>query len=260
MAKFVCNVISYKLHRTVDITVVIPTPTIPQSSRFQRGEEVCRHTPKAKYPVIYMLHGGGNNHAQWTGYTKLEMYAEEHNIALVCMSGENKSYMTEEGGDDYFGFVSEELPDFVTNLFPVSDKPEDTYIAGLSMGGFGTLIHALNFPERFAAFGALSAATSMKGFSDKKIDEKYEPVKLAEKIAAEGRKFPKVYMATGQDDFLYEADKEFKDKLIELGADVTWDEKPGYGHEWRWWDMQIEKFIEWLPRTDAYAADGKRKI
>lgn len=60
MAKFTCNFISYTLKRTVDITVVIPSPTIPDSMGMNGGGKPS-HTPKEKYPVLYLLHGMGNN-------------------------------------------------------------------------------------------------------------------------------------------------------------------------------------------------------
>ena len=159
MAKFTCNFISYTLRRTVDITVVVPSPTIPDSMGMT-GDGKPSHTPKEKYPVLYLLHGMGNNHATWTGYTNVELFAEERQIAVVNLSAENKSYVN-LAGDDFFTFVSEELPDFVCGMFPISREPEHTYIAGLSMGGYGTLVHALNHPERFRAFGAFSAAVQL---------------------------------------------------------------------------------------------------
>ena len=70
----------------------------------------------------------------------------------------------------------------------------------------------------------------------------------------------KAYIACGAKDFLYKANQEFRDKLKALGADVTWDEHPDYGHEWRFWNLEIEKFLDWLPRTDGYAKAGKRQI
>src|SRR6516162_11050818 len=91
MARFVCNVISYTLRRTVDITVIIPTPTFPDAAGLTGVTP--KHTPSAPYPVLYLLHGGGNNHATWTGYTNVEFYAEERNIAVVMPSGENKFYV-----------------------------------------------------------------------------------------------------------------------------------------------------------------------
>lgn len=271
MAKFSCNVISYILKRTVDITVVIPTPTIPDAIARRKAQEPCVHTPKEKYPVLYLLHGMGNNHATWTGYTNVEMFAEERNIAVVNFSAENKSYIKQES-DDFFRFVSEELPDFICGMFPISNKPEDTYIAGLSMGGYGTLVHVLSFPERFAAFGAFSAGTKQKSIKDLDNDDihketegfvpnpDYDPATLAERIAAEGRRFPKAYMACGGKDFIYPSNVEMRDKLISLGADVTWDEISEYGHEWRFWNIEVERFLDWLPRTDNYAKLGKRQI
>ena len=251
MAKIQCNVISYVLKRTVDITVVVPTPTFGEC----RKPDVS-HTPKAPYPVLYLLHGAGNNQATWTGYTNVELYAEENQIVVVNMAAEDKSYVSREGGDDFFRFVSEELPDFITGIFPVSKRVEDTYIAGLSMGGFGTIVHALNHPERFCAMGAFSAATII---SDRhpEWEDRFKCDWLVEH--ADGKKLPKIYMACGTEDFLYRNDVEYRDALIAKGADVTWDEIEGYGHEWRFWDIEIEKFLKWIPRTDAYAADGPRK-
>ncbi len=55
MGKFVCNFISYALKRTVDITVVVPTPTIPESFALEIDPSVrVRHTPEHKYPVLYL--------------------------------------------------------------------------------------------------------------------------------------------------------------------------------------------------------------
>ena len=267
MAKFVCNFISYVLKRTVDITVIIPSPTIPESMGLALDGTKPSHKKPEKYPVLYLLHGYGNNHAQWTGYTNVELFAEERNIAVVNLSAENKCYV-KVGNDDFFTFVSEELPEFVTSNFPISTRPEDTYIAGLSMGGYGTFVHALSHPERYHAMGAFSAAVQLNPNNvagavegeEQKLDPSVDPVALADQIASEGRKFPKIYMAVGGKDFLYQADKDYCAKLKSLGADVTWDEIPQYGHEWRFWNIEIERFLDWLPREDYYAKLGKRQI
>ena len=280
MAKFTCNFISYTLMRTVDITVVIPSVTIPESMGLVSNKEVkdvdsategmmdkaplAKHTKDAKYPVIYLLHGMGNNHAQWTGYTNVELFAEERNIAIVNISAENKSYVN-IAGDRFYDFIENELPDFVTGMFPISRRPEDTYIAGLSMGGFGTLVHALSQPEKYKALGAFSAAValnpaSLSGGPDTGINPDYDPATLAQRIADAGKTFPKAYISCGGQDFLYQANCEFRDKLIALGADVTWDEIPQYGHEWRFWNIQIEKFMDYIEqyRTDAFAGSRRQ--
>ncbi|MDM8163381.1 alpha/beta hydrolase [Collinsella intestinalis] len=264
----VCNFYSYVLNRAVDISVVVPSVTCPESLGL--AGITPTHELPAKFPVLYLLHGFGNNHAQWLGYSNVEMYAEEQRIAVVTMSAENKAY-ADSGADDFMRFVDEELPEFVCNYFPVSDKPEESYIAGLSMGGFGALLHGITHPERYRAIGSFSGGVGINPVTFVKdpmgstgeeapLPREYDLTALADDAAAAGRTLPPLYIACGTEDFLYQANVDFRDHLVELGADVTWDEVAGFGHEWRFWDMQVEKFLDWIPRDDVYAAMGKRSV
>ncbi len=261
--KSIINFYSYVLQRAVDITVVIPTATCPESMGLT--EHPATHVITEKYPVLYLLHGFGNNNMQWTGYTNVEMYAEENRIAVVNFAGENKGY-GKVGGDDFYKFLEEELPEFITNMFPISNKPEDTYIAGLSMGGYGALLHGLSNPEKYHAIGGFSAAialnppTFLMEITGQKSASEIEPQYNLHTIAKNVKKFPKIYMSCGDLDHLYELDKAFAQELKSLGADITWDETAGRNHEWRFWDEQVEKFIEWLPREDYYKKLGKRSV
>lgn len=265
MAKTVTNFYSYVLDRAVDITVVLPSVTCPESLGLTGTP--ASHILKEKFPVLYLLHGFGNNHVQWTGYTNVEMYAEERRIAVVNISAENKAY-SKVGGDDFKTFVEEELPEFVTNYFPISTKPEDTYIAGLSMGGYGAFLHGLTHPEKYHAIGAFSAGVHInpKTFALNPIGEQGEPDPeynlhvLAQKLKEEGKTFPKIYDSCGDQDFLLEPNLAFAEELKKLGADVTWKVGAGFGHEWRFWDRQVEQFLDWLPREDYYAKLGKRSV
>ena len=92
------------------------------------------------------------------------------------------------------------------------------------------------------------------------MDPRYDPYALADRLAAEGRKLPKIYMACGEEDSLYRANLEFRNYLLEKGADLTWESVPGYGHEWRFWNLEIERFLDWIPRTDLYGLRGKRRV
>ena len=83
MARINCNFISYVLKRAIDLTVIIPTTTMPEI-----GDANVSHNVIDKYPVLYLLHGYGNNHATWTSYSNIEFFAEERNIAVVMLSGE----------------------------------------------------------------------------------------------------------------------------------------------------------------------------
>lgn len=258
MARFECNVISYVLARTVDITVIIPTVTIPET--FGMGGKKPSHQIKEKYPVLYLLHGLGNNHLNWCGYSNIELYAEERNIAVVMISGENKFYRTVPGGDDYYRFIEEELPEFITNLFPVCREAEHTYIAGLSMGGAGALLHGLGNPEKFGAVGAFSPAIVMKEQEEGNVFGMPDLRGIVQQKKAEKKHFPKVYLSCGKEDSLHGDDEAFYQFLIENEIEAVWDSVAGYGHEWRFWDKQVEKFLDWLPRKDSYAKAGIRKI
>lgn len=260
MARFVCNMISYTLQRTVDLTVIVPSTTIPEALGINKDGKCATHVVKEPYPVLYLLHGRGNNHADWGSYTNIELFAEERNMAVAMISGENKAYRDVPEGDRYFEFLQKEVPEFVTNYFPITKDPVHSYIAGLSMGGYGALLHGLTYPERFAAIGAFSAAVLSGGkkeverLSDGPMDVRY----LVRTAREQGKQIPPVYLACGEDDFAYPRNCELHALMKEQGFDVTWDSLPGYQHEWRFWNIQIEKLLDWLPRTDVYAKDKRR--
>lgn len=245
MAIFDVNFTSYTLKRDVEISVIIPTMTILPVLADPDGDH--SHEIVEPYPVMYLLHGFANNRNSWFNYTSVPRYAEERRIAVVTVSGENKAY-SEVGQDNFFKFINKELPEFVGAMFPISKKREDTFIAGLSMGGFGTLLHGLSAPERFCAMGPLSAGIRVPGTTERK-----DLFALAEEVAKSEAGFPKIYMACGCKDRLYDINVQFRDHLIKLGADVTWDEMPEYAHEWPFWDEQIKRFLDWIPRTDYYS-------
>lgn len=269
-----CNFFSYVLKRAVNINVIIPSMTFGEAMADSPSHKITE-----RFPLLYLLHGGGNDYSTWERYTSIERYAEERRIAVVTLSGENKFYKdivspgsqpgSIMGGDLYYTFISKELPEFLYANFKVSDKPEDTYIAGLSMGGYGTLLHALSQPERFCALGAFSAAVNLQRIHGKVLDENdmteeeksTDPLSLLKKSLSEGKKLPKIYMSIGSEDFLYKMVVDFKNDLEKLGVDVAWDVMEGYGHEWAFWDIQIRKFLDWIPRTDSYYKDAPlRKI
>lgn len=89
--------------------------------------------------------------------------------------------------------------------------------------------------------------------------DSWQPMKLARKIKEEGRQFSKMYIACGEEDPLFPSANQLQEEMKALGADVTWVPRPGFVHEWRLWDEQVEAFLNWIPRTDFYAG-SKRKI
>ena len=245
MARLSVNFYSYTLAHGVDIEVTLPS----FSSCDRQPGQTWTHRLPAKFPVLYLLHGYGNDRHCWMRYTGVERLAEEQRIALVTFDALNKAYNNRPDGDNYYDFLDEELPEFIQANFPISDRREDTYLAGLSMGGYGTLIHALKNPEKYRAFGAMSPAVSAK----KHFSDGIEPLKEAEARLRDGVDLPAGYICCGKQDFLYGDVCDFVDKIRKLGAEVTWNPVDGYEHEWRYWDWEIGNFLKWIPRTDLYA-------
>ena len=86
MAQIQCNFFSYSLGYPVDIQVVLPSFTSCNLS------QPHTHRLPGKFPVLYLLHGYGNDYQAWLRYTSVERYAEEHRIAVVTFSCHNKAY------------------------------------------------------------------------------------------------------------------------------------------------------------------------
>ena len=107
-------------------------------------------------------------------------------------------------------------------------------------------------PEKYAAALCMSGAGSDPTLSRpsvlKRRDDGRNPWAQAKINVEEGKELPKMFMSVGDKDFTLEGMRTCRDYLKELGYDVTYEEIPGYGHEWDFWDLTLRKAIkEWLP-------------
>jgi len=257
MGHITCNFLSYTLNRAITVNVILPTLVGPEIN-WQDPINGNTHQPKGKYPVLYLLHGGINDYSTWERYTSIERYAEVHQIAVVTFSAENKSYENVEGTsftrDYFYNLLRYELPDFVGSIFPISTAPEHSYIAGLSMGGMGTMTQVFTHPESYAAAGIFSM-----GFMRGERLSVSDPEAMLREAVAAGKKIPPIYTAVGTGDFVLDSWKNAVSVYGELGLDFTTDVMEGYEHEWPFWDIQIQKFLDWIPRTDVYAQNGRTR-
>ena len=260
MALLHCNFMSRSLGRPVPIQVVLPTDKMagPQGQ-----------APQGPFKTLYLLHGIFGDETDWVCGTRLQSWAQDRNLAVVMPAGENSFYVDNPRASRLYGtYIGKELVDFTRRTFPLSAKREDTFIGGLSMGGFGAIVNGLQNPETFGAVCALSSALILdsmmenKEYTDFLMTNKgyYESVfgdldqvrgsdmdydALAEKVAKEPVK-PRFYMACGTEDGLVGVNRAFRDHLQGLGFDVTYEEGPGV-HDWYFWDKYILKAMEWLP-------------
>ena len=208
--------------------------------------------------VLYLLHGYSDDHSIWMRRTSVERYAANHNLAVVMPAVNHSFYCNEAYGEKYWDYVSDELPQTMHRFLRLSDRPEDTYAAGLSMGGYGAMRLALTYPERFAGAASFSGAVDLAWmYQDRrgaKVDRvfgdlqdikgsEYDLFFLMEKNADAARK-PWLYVSCGTKDFLFPQHRAFVPALRKNGWDVMSHEEPDAVHEWGFWDEQIKAFIE----------------
>ena len=154
--------------------------------------------------------------------------------------------------ENYSEFIGKELVKITRRMFPLSHKKEDTFIAGLSMGGYGAAKFALLYPEKFRAAFPLSGAfhaekyianeaerRAVFGDEPKREDDVFSLVSEAENAAD----YPKFELICGKDDFCLADNRELFALMKEKGFDVTLSE-PGGAHCWPSWDEYIKTVCE----------------
>lgn len=275
MAIIEVNFISKCLMRTVTFNAIIPV------DKFGPQAENAEQKP---LKTLYLLHGIFGNYTDWVNGTRIQAWAEANDLAVIMPSGENRFYLDDEKSGELYGeFIGKELVEFTRKLFPLSDKREDTFIAGLSMGGYGAIRNGLKYAENFGCVIGLSAALvhdtwkdadnsapiftfrrnyyeAIFGEYDKVKGSDKDPMALLLKLKEEGRPVPKMYLCCGTEDGLVTANRDFRDFLNENGVDLTYVEGPGK-HDWVFWDTYIKKVLDWLPlnRTGAGINSGNVK-
>ncbi|MBO4887722.1 MAG: esterase family protein [Firmicutes bacterium] len=237
------------------------------------GQAGADETGMTDIPVLYLLHGGSDDHTIWQRRTSIERYATAKGLAVIMPSTDLGFYCDMKYGYDYFRYIGEELPKIVHEFFPaLSVSREKTFVAGLSMGGFGAFKLGIHFPEKFSYAASLSGfldpAEDLKAFAarpdrpESAFDWIYGsaeevvgtiddlPYQLDEQIRKKA-KLPRFFMACGTEDFLYQTNLRFKNRF-EGRIDLTWLEEPGT-HEWGFWDRNIQRVLDWLPLEERRA-------
>ena len=216
--------------------------------------------------TVFVLHG----YTGWgKGWGNIFELAEKYNFALVFPSGENSFYLDSEAtAGKYETFIGCELVEYIKKTFGLCCTKEDTFISGLSMGGFGALHTGLAYPDTFSKIVALSSALIVHGISgmkpdenngvanydyyrncfgdlDKLVESDNNPETLVKKIIQQGKDIPKIYMACGTEDFLLEDNRRFHNFLVSHNVNVEYFESRG-GHDMAFWNEYFAKGFEWL--------------
>lgn len=218
--------------------------------------------------VLYLLHGGSDNHTSWHRFSSIERHVEGKNLIVVMPSVQYSFYSDQKYGFPYFAYLAEELPAVVKGLFHASDRREDTFAAGLSMGGYGAFKLGITRPDKFAAVASLSGSLDQRdrlgpspGINNQMMlrmahltfgsEREYEGsdndlAYVLENHLRSGAELPKFYQACGTLDHNFSINENFY-RQFKGRLDLTYSVDEGRGHEWPYWDEQIRRVLEWLP-------------
>ena len=233
----------------------------------QRTMADAKNKRTPKYKTLYLLHGHSDDHTAWMRWSSIEKYAEPLNLAVVMPAVHLSFYNDMAYGPAYWQFISEEVPTLVRDMFPLSAKREDNFVAGLSMGGYGAFKMALTNPDRFAAAASLSGAVDIVEVVREEKDDpgnkawqlemrnvfgdlgkvpgsKHDLFAQAKKVSKSPVK-PRLYQCCGTEDSLYPDNVRFRDAARKLKLDLTYEEGPGE-HNWAYWDRMIQKALGWM--------------
>lgn len=217
-------------------------------------------TSPKKLKTLLLLHGLSSDETSYTRFTSIERYAEEHQLAVIMPKADHSGYSNMVFGHKYYDYILEVL-DYAHQILPLSTQREDNYIAGHSMGGYGTIKYALTEGHRFSKAAPLSSVFNPQlllnidwyDFSgeaiaglDKSTDQtELDPYYLAEEARKEQRAIPDLLIMCGTEDELLSDNKQFIKCLDNNEIAYHFEEAPGK-HDYEYWDKAIKRAIEWF--------------
>jgi len=253
---------SQEIARVTSFLAVIPNDQAPAW---------IENNPNYKRPMksLYLLHGYTASQWEWLLNSKVQDLALKYNIAIIMPSGDNHFYVDGKGtGNKYGRYTGIELVNYTRKLFGLSDRKEDTFIGGLSMGGFGAIRTGIKYSNTFGKLFALSSALIVNGIMnmpegssnevadydyysyvfgnlDKLKESENNPEYLLRLKKRNNEVIPGIYMACGTEDFLLNPNREFYEFLKSEQVEATYMESTG-NHNFDFWNQYLEPAMTWL--------------
>lgn len=262
MAILTCDYFSVARKGFLSFTVILPIDPPPV------GMDPVKYD-SGPFPTIYLLHGFSGNRNSWLHNEQVMEWAAKNGYAVVMPDGTNRFYLdNEETGELYGEFVGKELVDVTRKMFPLSRLREETVIAGISMGGFGAIRNGLKYADTFGAIIGHSSAlitdevSAMEpgsgnaiasygyyhhtfGDMSKVLDSDKDPKHLAKMCLRSGDPAPRLFLACGSEDFLYQQNCDYHNYLLSIGYPHEWWVQPGI-HDFDFWNKSMRASMNWL--------------
>lgn len=217
---------------------------------------------KQPWKLLLLLHGMTDDHTIWQRRTTVEEFVSDKNLCVLMPTTYLGFYTDTRCGEKYFTHISDEVPRIARKMFPaITRDRRETFVAGLSMGGYGAFKCALARPDLFSCAASLSGVLNVAGVADLNgaadmaqfwtdIFGPSEGIPDSENdlLALSARQMqprPKLFILCGTEDFLYPMNAAFHDHLNALGYRHAFHTSAG-SHDWAYWEREIRNAISWM--------------
>ncbi len=240
------SVFSPKMKKEVKSVVIVPE----------------NYSERKHYPVVYLLHGYSDNYAKWVKTVpSIKTLATEHQMILVCPDGGFSSWYFDSPIDStyqYESYITKDLLTYVDAHYATIADRSARAITGLSMGGHGALYLAIRNKNLFAHAGSMSGGVDLR-FSTKKYDiakrigsvetnpQEWDNRSVVNMVGDLKNKELDMIIDCGVDDFFYQINAALHRRLMSLGIDHDYTERPG-AHNWEYWTNSIQYQLLYFDR------------
>ena len=231
-------------------------------------------TSNRSYPILYLLHGYSDDETGWIQFGEVNMIADkgitngDYPPCIIVMPDAKVTWYSNsfDGKDPWEDMFIKEFIPFIEKEYRVRSKKEFRAIAGLSMGGFGSLTLAMRNPDLFSSCVAMSSGT----FTDEQILEgdiydkyfgniygpkanngvsdyykSYSPLHLLETVDADKLKSIRFYIDCGDDDFLYKGNSALHVKMRDMQIPHEYRVRNGT-HSWEYWRTSLYDGLKFI--------------
>ena len=248
----VIEVTSAKMEKKIPATVILPDAYSERESE--------------KFPVLYLLHGAGGNHASWNQSTQCAQLADKYEFIILCPDGGSTSWYYDSPIDPAYQYethVAEECVQYMDKNYRTFANRGSRAISGMSMGGHGAMYLAIRHPETFGTSICLMGGVDIRPFPDnweikKRLGEieahrgnweEHTVINQAKKLKDEEIK---IVLDCGRGDFFLQVNRALHMQLLQDGISHIYEEHEGV-HNWQFCKEAIERQFPYIATQFAKA-------
>ena len=253
----------------------LPSKILKMDRKFSIYLPPDYETSNRSYPVLYLLHGAGDDHTGWVQFGEVKWITDKAiaegkcTAMIVVMPDANtgqRGYFNSPKGDwNYEDFFFQELIPHVEKTYRIRTDKRYRAIAGLSMGGGGAFMYALHHPELFSSSCPLSAycgplsidelarpwEKQLEGITDEqkqKYFERHSALELVENMPDDQKKAVRWYIDCGDDDFLFEGNSLLHIAMKKKEIPHEFRILEGV-HSWTYWRESLPNVLDFVSQA-----------